>query len=492
MTPPAVLHVTSLLGGGVDRHVRDIARSIARRHLVWHAGEAAEVMEIPAERRFHPLDRERVEHESEPLARWLRSQGVGLVHVHSMQPAARSRAAWTMRSLGVGCIATLHDVLFLRRDAFGAAAPLEPERDWLAQTAGFLRAARAVVAPSEYVAALARRHIEGLDVQVIPNGSAPASSSARGGRARAQFAAHRPRDVVAVLGAIGPHKGSDMLDELAAALEGTGIALVVIGYLEKQLLPGWRAPGTLFVHGAYADAEVCALLDAYGAQVALFPNRLPEGFSYALSDLWSCALPVLAAPQGALAERISRHGGGWLLPEGFDAPAIAAKLRLLCAQSGSAERARVKSQLSQPDPDRVPTLESMARSLDALYARYGIDPAASPAEGGAAIEQLLAKNLDGSLFRLELARLADELQQALREGAARELRFREFEAEARDWIAKLERDIATLKSDIEREVAARRALGEENVQLRIHKDAFDLLPGMLRKLLLKKILNARS
>ena len=47
----AVLHVTSLLGGGVDRHIRDIARGVPRPHLFWHAAENAEVIEDKA----HPL-----------------------------------------------------------------------------------------------------------------------------------------------------------------------------------------------------------------------------------------------------------------------------------------------------------------------------------------------------------------------------------------------------------------------------------------------------
>ena len=49
-----------------------------------------------------------------------------------------------------------------------------------------------------------------------------------------------------------------------------------------------------------------------------------------------------------------------------------------------------------------------------------------------------------------------------------------------------------MQADIAREVEARRALAQEIVQLKIHKEAFDLLPEIVRKLLLKKIINARS
>jgi glycosyltransferase involved in cell wall biosynthesis len=485
-----ILHITSLLGGGVDRHVRDIVRSTGGPHLVWHVGERAEVMEIPDER-YIALEPAAVDADPEAMTRWAGSRNASLAHVHSLEPKVKARA----RALALPTVVTLHDVLFLRPDAFEEGAALEPDPAWLEDNARFLRDARAIVAPSEFVADLARRHVDGIDVRVIPNGSRDFGTS-REVRARPEFAEHQPVHVVAVLGAIGPHKGSDVLEALGRTLEASGIAIVVIGYLDRQLLPGWRVPGSFFIHGAYSDDDVPGLVRAYGAQLALFPNRAPESFSYALSDLWACGLPVLAAPRGALAERIRRHGGGWLLPDDFDAATIAARLRELFSGRGGAERARVKSLLSQPDPGRVPPLDTMARSLDALYDRFGLDASRPAAGDPAAIERLIASNIDGSIFRVELARLADEFAQEIRAHAETREASREaieqLEKNSRGWSEKLERDIAALKGDIEREAAERRALGEENAQLRIHKAAFDLLPEVIRKLLLKRILNARS
>ena len=489
----AVVHVTSLLGGGVNRHLRDVARSSARSHLVWHVGDAAEVIEWQS--RYRALDPARVDADPEAMQEWLRSQAVGLVHVHSLHAVAKKRALQVRRDLGAGCIATLHDVLFLSPEALAAGTQVSPDSAWLAENARFLRAADAVVAPSDYIADLARRHVEGLQVDVIPNGSAALARTGVQPPPRPEFVQHRPRHVAVVLGAIGPHKGSDLLEALGEQLRGSGIAIVLIGYLDRQVVPGWRHPGTLFIHGAYSDDDVPGLIAAYGAGLALFANRAPESFSYTLSDAWSCGMPVLAAPHGALGERVSRHGGGWLLPPDFDAPAVAKRLRELFSESGAGELARVRSQLSRPDPGRVPSLESMARSLDALYARFGIDVEDPAPSSSAAIERLLATNLDGSLFRPELVRAADELAQALRsneELVATVERARVFEAQSREWIAKLERDIEALKADVEREVGERRALGEEVVRLRECREALEVLPSLVRRLLLKKIRDARS
>ncbi len=495
MSSCAVLHVTSLLGGGVDRHVRDIARAVPRRHLVWHAGDRADVIEVPDEARFIPLDGAALEANPGPLEEWLRAREVGLVHAHSVGAATMRRAGWARSALGLKAVVTLHDVLFLRPDAFEAGAGVQPDRRWLDRTSDFLRAAAAVLAPSAFIAELAMRHIPGLEVQVVPNGSPQrlAATSRRG--AHPEFERRRPRHVLGVLGAIGKHKGSELLEALAHRLDGTGIGIVIVGYLENQLLPGWRVPGQLFVHGAYEDEEVPALLAAYGAEVALFPNRVPESFSYALSDVWAAGLPVLAAPQGALRERVSRHGGGWLLPEGFGVDEVAARVRELLSPAGLEEVARVKSLLARPDPGRIPSLQSMADSLEALYARCGIAPFSAVQAGGAALQALLAHQLDGSIFRREMIRMVEEIAQARRE--REELRVAldhatRFEAEARPWIAKLEADIRSLQADVRREVDARRALDEQNRGLRAEKAAFDLLPGIVRRWLLKKSRNAGS
>ena len=490
MSACAVVHVTSLFGGGVDRHVRDIVSSVPRSQVIWHVEPGIDVIEEPGRGPCRGLDSRRFEDDPEALARWLESGGVGLVHLHSTSRAARRRATWACERLGVRLVVTLHDVLFLRRDAFDRP-DAAPDPDWLAETSMLLRSACAVLAPSRFIADLAEHHVDGVAVDVVPNGSRRAAPGVHPA-ARADFVRHRPASVVAILGAIGPHKGSDLIEELPALLEGTAIGVVVIGYLDRQLFPGWRVPGRLYVHGAYADEEAPGLLAAYGAELALFPNRAPESFSYALSDAWAAGVPALAAPLGALAERIERHGGGLLLPASFGAREVAEEMKRLLGPSGAAELTRVRSQLSRSDPQRIPELDAMARSLDALYARFGIDPASPRAADPAALERLVATNLDGALFRQELARLADEFAQTRAALEDTRERAAKFELESREWIAKLERDVAELSAQLSREVEERRRLGEENAQLTDHRDALELLPTLVRKLLLKKIRNARS
>jgi len=486
----AILHVTSLFGGGVDRHVRDIVRTAGRPQLIWHAGDGADVIEDPRARRFFPLAANAV---GARLAGWLRARRVGLVHLHQLTRSARARADWACRELGAPRLATLHDVLFLRPDAFVVGDALAPEAAWLADTSRALRESRAVLAPSRWLAGLAARHVAGLAVEVVPNGIEDHAGPGSGASVapRPEFARERPGRVVALLGALGPHKGSELVEEIAARLAGSDIALVVIGYLDRQLYPGWRIPGRLFVHGAFAEGDAPGLLRGYGAGLVLMPNAVPESFSYALSDAWAAGVPVLAAPRGALAERIGAHGGGWLLPESFDADTVSGEIRSLAGGGREAERARVQSTLSRRDPARIPPLDAMTRSLDAFYARFGIDPAAPDAADEAAIESLVARNLDGTLFRAELVRLCDELAQTLAALDDAKRRAADFETEARGWIAKLETDVRAVQDELRRSTDERDRLAQEADRLRLDKEALERLPSPVRRLLRKLAFDAR-
>lgn len=477
--PPTILHVTALFGGGVNRHLRDIARAVPGRHVAWATGEAGDVVALPGRT---PIALDRAATPGALLAA-LRASGIGLVHLHATSVRARDRARLAAQALGVPMVVTLHDILFLRPDGFERPGD-GPDAAWLAGVADVLRDAAAILAPSEFIAALARQHLPGVEVQVVPNGSPP--PQAVPAEARAAFRRERPERVVAVVGAIGPHKGSELLEALAPALP-QGTAIVVIGYLDRQLHPGWRVPGKLFVHGAFDDDAVPALLHAYGAQLALFPNAVPESFSYTLSDVWAAGIPVLAAPSGALAERIGAHGGGWLLPEGFGPGEVVAALERHLGLAGAEVLAHVKSRLALPDPGRNPPLDAMARTLDTLYRRFAIDPAQPGAADPEALARLAAANLDGALYRQEMVRLADEYAQATEGLLATRAEARAFEARAQAWQAKLEADVAELQAGLAAGLAERGRLNDRVAELERVREAFDLLPSVLRRYLLRKV-----
>ena len=405
--------------------------------------------------------------------------------MHGVDETCRAHLDALLRARSLSYLVTLHDLQFVNPRAFEADGMPEPDADWIVAIGPVLERAAAVIAPSEFILDIALACSSGIRATVIPPG-VRASPLRTVVEVPADFAARAPRRVVAVVGAVGPHKGSSVLASLATALNNSDIGVVVIGYTDTQIAPRWIVPGVLYVHGAYEDGTLGAWLAAYRVDAVLFPNRLPESFSYTLSEVWSAGVPVVVPDQGALGERVKAEGGGWLLPAEFDGDDAAALLVWLSSDEGAAERARVKSRIVPGDTRRVPTLEAMSRNVDALYARFGVPPldSADPAVANDALAPLLAANLDGFAFRKELVKLAGELDEATRQLAESRQWSEKLERDGAAWAAKLEGDIAELKRDIER-------LGAENRVLAERKAALEQLPPSIQKYLLRRALRAR-
>lgn len=461
MSPTGVVHITAAEGGGADRYIRDLAANTAARHWIWHA--AADVIEDVAGYAYYApgsvID----------VARWLTDAGIGLIHLHGLGTACRTTLARVQSASARGplpYLVTLHDVQFVLADAFARDALDAVDAAHIARLKPVLTGAAAVVAPSAFIAGLAHTHY-GIDTVRIEPGvrlsvrAAPASVSAP------MMAVGRDGErVVAVVGAVGPHKGSELLAPIAAALQAVGASLVVIGYTDLQVERGRDASGRYFVHGPYEDAELPTLLDAYGVDVVLFPNRLPESFSYTLSEAWAAQRPVIVPDQGALGERVASLGGGWRLPPRFTAQDVGALMQSLASPAAAPAWAEVKSALHSVNPVRVPLLSAMAESFDALYREFAqhLPAGTTPA---AALQALVTANLDGAAFRRELTDLAHE------------------RAEQREWVAKLTHDIAGLKDAVA-------ALEQRNRELEDMRAAFEQLPLTARKALFKWAFRGRG
>jgi hypothetical protein len=367
-TRSAVLHLSDAQRDGVDRYIRDIAQGAQRRHLLWLQGAGIDAIEDIATQNFLPLPKA-VEGPLAAIAQaeWLLANGVGVIHLHRLGTLCRERLALLQSVRATPCIVTLHDLTFIHPRAL-ATSVVEPDFAWIAETSDTLARAATVIAPSAYVRDLALRHFPNGRFAIVEPGIGHAQGN-EGLGVPADFTVHRRAHVAAVIGAIVTHEERALLDALVGPLDGTDLSIVVIGSADSR---GWRAQGRCYVHGEYVDAELPALLAAYGVEVALLPNRLPECFSYTLSEVWSAGIPVIVAEDGALGERVSQHQGGWVLPARFSAQEAAQLLQRLFAAAGNAERTRVRSQIDPRDPVRIPTLASMARDIDALYERFGL------------------------------------------------------------------------------------------------------------------------
>jgi len=477
--PIAVLHVTSAPGGGIDRYIRDIARALPRSHVALNAGPDIDVIESLATGDVMPVSAH------DTAATTALGATVRLLHVHTIDDVSRARVQALRAQRRIPTALTLHDVSFANPNAFGSG---DPPADWLRTIRAFASSMDAVIVPSEYMRNLAASTLPDVSPQVIAPGidRVPAA----GVTLPASFLDARPGEVIAVVGAIGPHKGSALLVDIARSLADMDVALVVIGYTDAHLARGWVAPG-LYVHGPYTDDSLAGWLAAYAPRIVLFPNRLPESFSYTLSEVWAAGIPVIVPDDGALGERVRRSGAGWLLPPGFKADSAAALVQRLVGEGGACEWSQVKSRLVN-EVDPVTDLPTMARGIAAVYARFGVTPEQLAKRADlSALAPLVVTNINGMAFRQELVRLCEALanaQDALRaqtdEAATQRERAQGLEQwadklqhdvdEARAWATKLDADVHALNDQLTQRDAALNALNERIAELRRDMDRLEL------------------
>jgi GT2 family glycosyltransferase/tetratricopeptide (TPR) repeat protein len=181
-------------------------------------------------------------------------------------------------------------------------------RSLRARSTQWLQGARRVLAPSADTAARLRRHFSDLTVVVqphtLPYSTVPKLTEPLPGR----------RLRVALLGAVGHHKGYGVLLECArdARARKLPIEFVVIGFTlnDAPLL----ATGHVFVTGRYEEDEVPHLLDRERPDMGWLPSVWPETWCYTLDHLLKTGLPMVSFDIGALAERLRSIAGAVLLP----------------------------------------------------------------------------------------------------------------------------------------------------------------------------------
>lgn len=342
--------------GGGERHLADLSRALVNRgHDVYAAtvpgtALAAELSFVTEERRFGLSPRSYVKN-LRGLARFVREQGIEIVHVH----AARDYhlAAMVVRLASNARLVLTRHVLFpLRR----INRPL-------------LRRVDRVIAVSEAVAESLRRNgvIEAAKIRLVHNGIdvdrfARAAAGAREGDGPV---------LVGTVGHLAPIKGHDVFVRAAAliAARREGVRFVVIGEdkfpeldhrraLEKLVaelglndvvsLPGWRddmpaelSSLTLFVSAARSEPFGLAIVEAMAAGLAV----------------------VATASEGAV-EIIDDGATGKLVP--VDNPeALAHAINHLL--DNAPERARLGRNASLTARERF-SLQRMASDTEKVYA----------------------------------------------------------------------------------------------------------------------------
>ncbi|WP_375407955.1 glycosyltransferase [uncultured Methylobacterium sp.] len=221
---------------------------------------------------------------------------------------------------------------------------------WIGFNTGILKGATRLLAPSQDTADRYARRL-GLDgIVVVPHPEPPTRDALP--IATREAAPRRPLRL-AVVGAIGRHKGLDLLRRMVehTARNRIPFFLTVIGYIPDDAF--LESYGNAKVTGKYRPSELQDLLAEADPDFVFLPSVWPETYSYVLSEVWQAGHPVVAFDFGAPAERIRAVGGGVLIPPSRDTRAVLDSLM---------EARRELAAIRIP-----PAAERTAATLDAYY-----------------------------------------------------------------------------------------------------------------------------
>ena len=144
---------------------------------------------------------------------------------------------------------------------------------------------------------------------------------------------------IGVVGEIGLHKGSQVIQALASEIVSRelDIKISVIGSIETEC-----DRKVVTETGPYDHSELVEMVESRGANVFFFPSIWPETFSYVTDELMQLDVPIVCFDLGAPAERVRNYAKGKVIPIA-DAETI---LRDICefyedlARSDGSEKSR--------------------------------------------------------------------------------------------------------------------------------------------------------
>jgi O-antigen biosynthesis protein len=176
-----------------------------------------------------------------------------------------------------------------------------------------LACAERTFVPSEDTRARLQPYLPQTVIQAKPH-LEPEAKLHRRRRWRSGGGAQTARSLrVAVIGAIGPHKGSSVLFGCAsdAASRKLGLDFRVIGYtdIDDRL----RRLNVVVTGPYYSKEEFHGHVKAYAPDIAFFPSIWPETYLYTLSDTLNRGIFPVAFDIGAPAERIIAAEWGALI-----------------------------------------------------------------------------------------------------------------------------------------------------------------------------------
>ncbi len=355
---PVVVMVALALPGGTMRHVEQLSDAMAQdgTPVLWVRSDSIHAVTLGDPAGLAVLRYAGPRAEAELLADLLTLRP-GLVHVHHVLDLAGSVPALLMRS-GLPMVITAHDYFFgcprvtlLEASGRFCEAPaaehcapcltgapheaMHPSlrelaasgETWRGHWAAFLAHAAQVIVPSRAAALYMARMFPEVHFSVRPHPQAvPPASRVRAADEPGYLVGDPNR--IAVIGAIGPHKGSALLHELVSHCHRhePDLRFIIVGHTDRDAV--LERYSNVEITGKYESAEALDRIADAGCVAALFLSPWPETYCFTLSEALLAGLTPVALDRGAVGERLHDLGQGVVLAENCGVAGIVEGLRI--------------------------------------------------------------------------------------------------------------------------------------------------------------------
>lgn len=329
---PKLLVLTHAMGGGVARHLAELASALQGGVQVIQASPAGNMLRLALPGMFKGEDEVHLAFQwpdqQELFWRFLAQLGITQVHVHHvLNWPAGFWPAFMQESSEFDL--TLHDHLLFSAIEGDRAIGAE-DRQWLTQVqrcfGGDARhasvelyqlavAARRVLVPSQSMHEHVGRFFPELAMGTLLYRPHPEAELLREGYPEPfvrTLSSEQPMRVLC-LGMLSAEKGAQVLARVAreAGRQNLQLEFHLLGSCHVHL------PSCIVRHGSYDDRQVPGLLEQINPHVLWLPAQSPETWSYTLSAGLKAGLPVVATDIGVFPERLHRRPLSWLCDAGL-------------------------------------------------------------------------------------------------------------------------------------------------------------------------------
>ncbi|MEO8002782.1 MAG: glycosyltransferase [Arenimonas sp.] len=330
---PSVLMINHGLGGGTQKHVHELARSVESGFRCYELastnGKRVEIRSLSDDdglQEFYEIPRQ-----LDSLLKRLKVLDV--IHVHFHHTIGLPLELFDLpRLLGVEYDFTAHDFFAIcpqinlveergnycgepertvcnacikKRPAHGASDIAE----WRAYYAQLLAKARHVYCPSHDTATRLQRYFYLPNIVVTPH------------EVNNDVVLYKPEPMVSdghlvfcIIGALSKWKGADLVEAVAELVEKSRLPIrfVLIGFAYRQLND--LSQRVLQITGPYQDDNLDALIGQHKPHAIWFTSQWPETYSYTLSAALRTQCAIIAPDLGAFSERLRDRALSWVLP----------------------------------------------------------------------------------------------------------------------------------------------------------------------------------